>query len=226
MFARYVASFVVCLGLCAPFVACVGDEPVASSPGGRLGACNADGTCDAGLTCDARERICVPTADATPDASPVDVDRDGAVDDATPGDATAADAADASELRCKLAIKPDVACPEAPCSNPVETCCIDGTTGKHTCATSCPATTKAFECDAREVCGSGTSCCAEVTSEAVGAACASRVELAYAMCLQTCSSQRMACRKDADCTRTGATCVPTEVVLAPGLVRVWGLCSL
>ena len=225
MLPRYVASLVVCLGLCAPFVACVGDDPAAPVPGERLGACNPDGTCASGLTCAAQERICVSAGTGTPDAGPVDADRDGAVADSSTEDAAISDAADASELRCGLATDPDVACPDAPCSDPIEKCCIDAITGTHTCARNCGAAAKAFECDARESCGNETHCCAEVTSEVVGAACTSRVELAYAMCLQSCSSQRAACRQDADCPGTGATCVDTEVVLAPGVVRVWGLCS-
>lgn len=199
MLTRGVASLSLALLLGAPWLGCVGDDP-ASAPLAPADGGGGNGSVDAQVS-------------------------EGFDAEAGATDAGTDAASDAAALRCGLSETAGVACPDAPCADAVDVCCLDQTTGARSCEPSCPDDQRRFECDSPDTCGSGTVCCVAIVSEQDGAACTRRAELRYSYCELSSCGGRLACRKDADCTGAENRCVVTEVQLAPGVVQVWGLCA-
>lgn len=204
------------------WLACVGDDPIAVAPdaktGDRLGPCFDDGKCKEGLVCHPTEKVCVAANDTAPDAS----------GDASTSDPEAdASDADADVPQCMLRPTAGIPCPDVACSAPLNRCCIDGA-GKKSCSGSCSAGgSRYFECDSVQVCGAGTRCCAAIEQSAVGTTCKTRFTLEYSVCIaQDCPQSVATCRTASDCDLPGmGKCNLSEVVLAPGVVSVWGFCG-
>lgn len=218
----------------ASWMACVGDDPAASSSGGaavgdRLGACFPDGKCKEGLECRLPERICLTPGEPVPPDAGRDASGgggDGGLDgSATDGNADSSGDGGACTLS-QQASSPGPYCDATKCQNGLGCCATAASTVSCTDATACSNNGgQFFACDGKGSCGAANCCLLITGGGSTGAACGQKLVGTATSCTgNPCAAQQMitVCTTASDCG--GVTCEPVEVELAPNRIVVWGRC--